>query len=88
MDYALLLHSITVAAPVPLEGTVTVAGEETEWRFTPRKPWAAGAGRLIVQTTLEDLAGNHIGRPFDVDTFDRVTKVVTAETVDVPFHVR
>jgi len=88
MDYALLQHSIAVAAPAPLDGTVTIAADETEWRFTPHERWAAGPGRLIVQTTLEDLAGNHIGRPFDVDTFDRVTKVVTAETVDVPFRLR
>ena len=24
-------------------------------------------------TALEDLAGNKVGRPFDVDTFDRIT---------------
>lgn len=89
MDYALLQHSIEVTGPSgAVEGAVAVDREETEWRFTPRQPWLAGAYRIVVQTTLEDLAGNHIGRPFDVDTFDRVTKSVTHETVDLPFQVK
>ncbi|HXB69000.1 MAG TPA: Ig-like domain-containing protein [Candidatus Acidoferrales bacterium] len=89
MDYALLQHSIAVTGPSgAMEGGVAVASDETEWRFTPHQAWTAGTYRIIVQTTLEDLAGNHIGRAFDVDTFDRVTKVVTQETVDVPFQVQ
>jgi hypothetical protein len=87
MDYALLQHSIAVNGPSgAMEGGVVVASDETEWRFTPHQKWTAGAWRIIVQTTLEDLAGNHIGRPFDVDTFDRVTKAVTTET-ELPFRV-
>jgi hypothetical protein len=89
MDYALLQHSMAVTGPLgAVDGSVAVERDETEWRFTPRRAWAAGDYRIAVQTTLEDLAGNHIGRPFDVDTFDRVTKVVTKETVDVAFRVR
>jgi hypothetical protein len=41
----------------------------------------------VVQTTLEDLAGNHIGRAFDVDTFERVAPLVK-ETAEVAFRVR
>ena len=94
MDYGLLQHSIAVAGragvggDAAIEGSVAVASDETEWRFTPRQPWTAGAWRIIVQTTLEDLAGNHIGRPFDVDTFDKVTQSVTRETVELTFQVK
>ena len=89
MDYALLQHSMAVAGPLgAVDGAVAVEHDETEWRFTPRRKWTAGDYRIVVQTTLEDLAGNHIGRPFDVDTFDRVSKVVTQETVDVAFRVQ
>jgi hypothetical protein len=89
MDYALLQHSLAVSGPSgTMEGTVAVASDETEWRFMPHQKWTAGAWRIIVQTTLEDLAGNHIGRPFDVDTFDRVTKAVTRETVELTFQVK
>ncbi len=50
--------------------------------------WAAGNYRLIVNTGIEDLAGNHVGQPFDIDTFDRVTEHITSETVALPFRVR
>lgn len=88
MDYALLQHLIQVAGPDgAVAGTVTVEREETEWRFTPTQPWKSGDYRLIVATTLEDLAGNHIGRAFDVDTFDPITKSLPRDTVSLPFRI-
>jgi hypothetical protein len=44
--------------------------------------------RLVVNTGIEDLAGNHIGQPFDIDTFDKVTERIVTETTAVPFHIR
>jgi hypothetical protein len=41
-----------------------------------------------VQKALEDLAGNRIGRAFDVDTFAPITKAIAGETVVLPFHPR
>ena len=67
---------------------MTVAREETEWRFTPREAWKSGDYRLIVNTGIEDLAGNHIGQPFDIDTFERVTARIVTETVALPFRIR
>ncbi len=69
-------------------GTVTVARQETEWRFSPRQIWTAGNYQLVIDTGLEDLAGNHIGQPFDLDVFDRVTEHISATTVSLPFTVR
>ena len=50
--------------------------------------WAAGPYRLIVDTGLEDLAGNQIGQPFDIDVFDRVTEHITTATVAIPVTVK
>ncbi|HEX7794342.1 MAG TPA: hypothetical protein VF456_08335 [Vicinamibacterales bacterium] len=89
MNYPLLLRMLQVSAPHGrIEGTVSVDRQESQWRFTPKAPWTAGAHRLIVDTALEDLAGNKIGQPFDIDVFDRVTEHITTTTVDVPFTVR
>jgi hypothetical protein len=85
MDFALLQHEISVAG---MGGTVAVGGGETEWRFTPERPWSAGEYQIVVRTTLEDLAGNHILRAFDVDVFDKVTPRVAAETVTLPLRIR
>ena len=36
----------------------------------------------------EDLAGNSIGRPFEVDLFEKVTAVIERSSISIPFRVR
>jgi hypothetical protein len=84
LDFALLQHTITVAG---VAGEITVARNETEWRFTPEVPWRDGEHHLSIATALEDLAGNRVGRVFDVDTFREVTTQITKETTSIPFRV-
>lgn len=89
MDYALLQRMIQVSdARGRIDGTVTVDRNETQWSFSPRDAWKPGAYRLVVDTAIEDLAGNHIGQPFDVDVFERVTERITTQTLSLPFDVR
>lgn len=89
MSYTLLQRMIQVtAATGTIAGTVSVAKQEAEWRFTPREAWKAGAYQLVIDTNLEDLAGNHIGQPFDIDTFTQVTESIKTQTVSLPFSVR
>ena len=85
LDYAMLQHSITVRG---VAGTVEVTRGEMEWRFTPEQPWTAGEHRVLVQTALEDLAGNRVGRAFDVDVFAPITTTIARDTVSLPFHPR
>jgi hypothetical protein len=85
LDYALLQHEIEVTG---VAGKVSVDRDETEWRFTPDAPWHAGAYAIVIRTTLEDLAGNHINRAFDVDTFDPITRTVATETVTLPLRIK
>lgn len=85
MNYPLLQRMLRVdRAP----GSVSVARHETEWRYTPEQPWKPGAYQLIVDSGLEDLAGNKIGQPFDIDVFSRVTEHIETKTVSVPFTVK
>jgi hypothetical protein len=89
MNYPLLQRMLKIAGPRgDVAGSVDVGREESEWRFTPTSPWIAGAHRLIVNTSLEDLAGNKIGQPFDIDVFERVTERITSSTTSVPFEIR
>jgi hypothetical protein len=85
LDYALLQHFISVA---DVEGAVAVEKNETRWLFTPAQPWKPVEYKLLVNTELEDMAGNHVGRPFDIDVFEKVTRTITAETVSVSFRPR
>jgi len=88
MDFALLQRMIEVSGSGGnVVGTVSVDRQETEWRFTPREPWKAGAYRLLVNNGIEDLSGNHIGQAFDLDKFQKVTKNIESETLSLPFDV-
>ena len=83
LDRALLEHSIAVKDTA---GRVTVGDGETEWRFTPESPWGSRDYVLRIDTRLEDRAGNRVGRPFDVDVFDAVTKRVERAEVELRFR--
>ena len=69
LDAALALRLITIDVP----GQAQLGLAEREWRYVPDQPWKAVAIDIAIDTALEDLAGNKVGRPFDVDTFDRIT---------------
>jgi hypothetical protein len=90
MDHALLHRLVWVAdaAGKKVPGKVDVAERETAWLFTPDAPWGAGDYHLVADTRLEDLAGNSIGRPFEVDVLRPVERKVKTETVKLPFRVR
>jgi hypothetical protein len=89
MDHALLERTIKLIGRnrQVLAGSVAVANEEKNWRFTPQEPWTAGRHSLSVDKVLEDLAGNSIGRPFEVDVLHPPERQLKAEMVTVPFEI-
>ena len=90
LDRAMLgrVLSVTDDRGEKIEGTIAVTDEETRWRFTPKGPWRAGTYNLVVDTALEDPAGNSIARPFEVDVFRPISSRVKTETVKVSFTVK
>jgi len=90
MDHALSARVIRVADPSgqPVKGITMLADQERQWTFTPDTSWQAGNYQLVIQTTIEDLAGNNIGKPFDVDLFDGVQRKLTSSSVKLPFVIR
>jgi hypothetical protein len=88
MNYTLLQRMLKIAgAQGDVAGAVDVGLNEAEWRFTPQQPWKAGSYRLVVDNGFEDLAGNKIGQPFDIDVFDKVTDRITTTSSSVPFEI-
>jgi hypothetical protein len=89
LDHALLGRTITVesAAGTHIDGEVTVGPEEKSWEFRPDQPWAAGTYELVIDTVLEDQAGNRVGRPFEVDQFTHFDKSSAPEFVRLPFKI-
>jgi hypothetical protein len=88
LDHGLLLRALGVWKDgKAIEGEVTVADEETRWQFTPATAWRAGSYDLVAFGMLEDLAGNRIGRAFEVDRFDRSDRSSEVERTTVPFTI-
>lgn len=89
MNYPLLQRMLQVSnGTARVAGTIDIDRLETRWRFTPHEAWKARQYQLIVDTAVEDLAGNHIGQAFDIDIFQRVTEHIQSRTQSLPFVVR
>ena len=89
LDHGLLMRALGVTrGDTAVAGDVIVAEGETRWMFTPREPWQAGQHRLLALDILEDVAGNQIGRAFEVDNFDTVDKSPDSQRIMTPFDVR
>jgi hypothetical protein len=89
LDYGLLEHVIRVQGVAgEIAGSVSIDAQETRWRFTPSEPWRAGTLNLVIDMALEDLAGNRIGRPFDVDLINQPTDRITAATTSLQIEIR
>ncbi|WP_395747748.1 Ig-like domain-containing protein [Prosthecobacter sp.] len=68
LDPAMLASALKVrCAEADVAGTVALALDARTWYFIPAEPWVAGKGAIIVDPLLEDLAGNNLLGPFEVD---------------------
>ena len=90
MDHPLLVRCLTVhdSAGKAVNGVVEPADQDRGWTFRPTTPWTAGTYTLRVDPVFEDVCGNRVGRPFEVDLLKPAPKEVKAERVDLPFAVR
>jgi hypothetical protein len=90
MDHALAQRVIRVAdnSNELIDGKIVLDDHERRWTFIPNQTWRAGPHALLVEKTIEDLAGNNIGKAFEVDLFEGVQRRFTNETVRLPFEIR
>ncbi|HKQ73303.1 MAG TPA: Ig-like domain-containing protein [Blastocatellia bacterium] len=90
MEHALANRLIRVAGDSGeyVEGKVSLENQERRWTFTPDNVWRRGRYQIIIQTTLEDLAGNNIGKPFEVDLFEGVERRLSTSSVKLSFEIR
>jgi hypothetical protein len=82
LDHALLLRCLRVA---DFPGHVETAGAEREWHFVPALPWPSKVESLQADSIIEDLGGNSLARPFEVD-LQAAPPRPTPATVEVPFQ--
>ncbi len=72
LDHAIALRAIgiTSATGEEIDGDISLDATDTRWQLAPREPWRAGGYSVVALETLEDPAGNRIGRPFEVKAGD------------------
>lgn len=70
LDHALLhrMIAITRTNGSLIPGKVSVLDHEKTWRFEPTEAWRSGEYEIVVNRSLEDVAGNRVGQPFEVDS--------------------
>jgi hypothetical protein len=89
LDHGLLQRALTVfvnGEHVP--GDVQTEADDTRWRFSPAAPWRPGEYQLRAASILEDVAGNRIGRPFEVEQLAAGRLRSEARSAALPFRVR
>jgi hypothetical protein len=86
LDHGLLARAIGIKRDgQSVTGDVRIDEAEKRWTLVPTENWQPGRYELIALSVLEDLAGNRIGRAFEVDNFERVDKVAEPEVTAIPF---
>jgi hypothetical protein len=82
LDPAMLLSALKVKrGKVEVTGVVEVSPDARAWSFMPVVGWTQGAGFLEIDPLLEDLAGNNLLGPFEVDR-DEPPKVARQNAVE------
>jgi hypothetical protein len=71
-----------------LEGNVELSEKETRWTLTPSDhTWMPGKYAVHVHSRYEDLAGNQIEKPFEVDVESQPARVSEIQTFKIPFTI-
>ena len=90
MEHALaerMIH-VTTESGSAIAGKVSLDDHERRWTFVPAEDWRERSSKLVVETIIEDLAGNNIGKPFEVDLVEPTRRQLTRPTVALDFTLR
>jgi hypothetical protein len=87
LDHALLGRCLWVedTAGLRVDGQAWVGEGERSWRFAPAQPWVDAPMQLVVDTALEDVAGNSAARVFDRDLGSRADDPLDVRQLRYPF---
>jgi len=90
MDSAITRRTLKVTGPNGdgVSGRVELQDGERRWVLVPDQPWLSGRHQLRYPSLLEDLAGNNVGKVFDVDVFEQVDSRPSQEILETAFDIR
>ena len=89
LDHAILDRELGIVDSTGniVHGSVAIGPKEKSWLFTPDSSWRKGSYSIQVGTTIADLAGNMVDRPFEIDVFERVDQSLNRTTRSISFNV-
>jgi hypothetical protein len=89
LDYALLQETIGIQGEEgeSVSGSISLKEGERKLYFIPNASWIKGSYYIVIASRLEDLAGNNLSRPFEVDNF-HYPSGAEQEFFEVKFEVR
>lgn len=82
-----MIH-VTADSGRSIAGRVTLDDHERRWTFIPAGAWPDATAKLVIETTIEDLAGNNIGKAFEVDLVETAPRRLTRSTITLNIHLR
>jgi hypothetical protein len=85
----ILEDSLKVIGPngSEVKGKAELDVTKNAWVFRPADGWVAGRYSIRIDPVLEDVCGNRIGMPFEVDLSKPRPKETKAVPVELPFTV-
>ena len=91
LDHAITPRVLRVVAATggAVSGAADLENEERTWKFVPAVVWSEANYQIVIPTAIEDLAGNNIGKAFDVDLAESTeSEPSAARSVRLPFQVK
>ena len=90
LDHALISRLIWIetSAQKSIEGSIVIKNAEKHWIFTPKEPWEPSDHKIVIETKIEDLAGNTVTRPFEVDRLEGPKEKTNEEFLRINFTIK
>lgn len=89
LDQALLQRLVTVfKQDQQIQGKFEAARDARSLWFTPQQPWRPGKYHFQLSPELEDVCGNSLAKPFDVDVFEKIENSPTDAAIRLPFAIK
>tara|TARA_B110000116_G_C16779027_1_gene557303 strand:- start:483 stop:1709 length:1227 start_codon:yes stop_codon:yes gene_type:complete len=90
LDHALISRLIWIEGTLKefIGGTINTKDSEKRWVFVPEDHWTADDYKIVIETKIEDLAGNTVIRPFEIDRLEDPKEKSNEEFIRINFTVK
>lgn len=89
LDHGLLQRTLRIVDPdeQTVPGKSVIGPAEQSWKFAPTVNWISGTYHVLIDTVLEDSAGNSVIQPFEIDGQKPLARSVSNEPRRLTFSV-